>query len=231
MWTGKCAVGIYPGVRKFPGCPPVTGMFGLIGTMPGCNEPVTARCQFYDKGKLWPYYWLACSNPEHRKNAGVIQELDEQGRVIRTIKILDTRPVVIDTTTSIADEPEIKRRRKTKKDKPMPKKKAKSVLDAWRDDAKKITGTQLAKRATMPPGVDNSPIHPIFKRILGHTMLALAHPGGFNEGMREQVFQEMMAKTHNWLAQKQGRAVHVANDGTDITFMFLQDGKECKDPF
>lgn len=117
-YHGKCAVGIYAGVRKFEDGRTATGVFGLIGIEPPCNEPVTARCQLADKGQLWPYYWLACDKPEHRKNAGVIQELDENGKVVRVIRMLDTRTVVHETV--IVENPEIilpkkKTRKKSKR--------------------------------------------------------------------------------------------------------------------
>jgi hypothetical protein len=95
-------------------------------------------------------------------------------------------------------------------------------------DAKldETTAKQLTRVATS----DYSPIHPVFKRVLGNMFLAAAHPGGFNEGMRTQVFLEMMGKVLPWLNKERGRAVHIANDGKDINFMFTEDGKECRGP-
>ena len=85
----KCAVGVYPGIRQFEQGGPVAGVFGMVGVFPECDEPVTARCQLYLKGQLLPYYWYACDNPEHRRNAGVIEHLDEKGRVMRTTRLLN----------------------------------------------------------------------------------------------------------------------------------------------
>jgi hypothetical protein len=89
---------------------------------------------------------------------------------------------------------------------------------------KQLTGTRLPKVATE----NYPPTHPIFKRILGNMLLASAHPNGFNEGLREQTFYEMMTRTYNWLNKRPGRAVNATNNGQDIIFTFLEDGKECE---
>lgn len=76
----KCAVGIYPGVREFE-YGRVVGVFGMADVFGACDGPVTARCQLFLKGRLHNYYWYACDNPEHRHDAGVIEHLDEKGRI------------------------------------------------------------------------------------------------------------------------------------------------------
>lgn len=109
----------------------------------------------------------------------------------------------------------------------MATKRRKKFVEILRDiKLSETTGKQLTQVATS----EYSPIHPIFKRVLGNMFLAAAHPGGFNEGMKTQVFLEMMGKILPWLNKEQGRAVHIANDGKDINFMFLEDNKECKGP-
>lgn len=84
----KCAIGVYPGIRYFPDRGSVAGVFGMVGVFPECNERVTARCQLYLNGHLHPYYWYACDNPEHRRDAGVIEHLNEKGEVIRISRLL-----------------------------------------------------------------------------------------------------------------------------------------------
>jgi hypothetical protein len=79
----RCAIGVYPGVRQFQNGGQVAGVFGMVGVFPECHEPVTARCQLLFKGQLTPYFWYACDNPDHRRDAGVIEHLDEQGRIVR----------------------------------------------------------------------------------------------------------------------------------------------------
>lgn len=85
----QCAVGLYVGVRSFPqqGGAQVGGVFGKIGLEEPCSNPVTARCQLLVNGRLAPYYWLACDLPEHRQDAGVIEHLDPQGRVLRVERV------------------------------------------------------------------------------------------------------------------------------------------------
>ncbi len=107
------------------------------------------------------------------------------------------------------------------------KKKPKPFVEILRNARlNETTGKQLVKVATS----EYSPIHPVFKRVLGNMFLAAAHPGGFSEGMRTQVFLEMMGKVLPWLNKERGRAVHIANDGKDINFMFTEGGKECRGP-
>jgi hypothetical protein len=86
-WQGQCAVGVYPGERTFANGVSVRGVFGMGGIEEECHAPVTARCQLSINGRLTPYYWLACDNPEHRRDAGIIEHLDADGRVIRVERV------------------------------------------------------------------------------------------------------------------------------------------------
>jgi hypothetical protein len=88
-WKGRCISGVYLGTRKFLRSDfIVRGVFGLTGIVPDCGACVTARCQLFLQGRLLPFWWLACSDPLHRLNAGVIEHLDEQGNVIRIERFL-----------------------------------------------------------------------------------------------------------------------------------------------
>jgi len=110
-WKGKCAVGVYPGERRFPDGTVSRGVFGMVGVVPDCPFPVTARCQYMLDGHLLPYWWLACDNPEHRRDAGVIQHLDPEGYVVRIEKI---RPLVQAPVDEIRYLPEAPKKRVSK---------------------------------------------------------------------------------------------------------------------
>lgn len=107
----QCAVGIYVGERTFADGRIIRGVFGMADIMGACANPVTARCQLMLDGRLRDYYWWACDNPEHRLDAGIIQHVDADGKVIRVEHILPLPP---------ADErpqlPEPKKKRRRKKD-------------------------------------------------------------------------------------------------------------------
>lgn len=81
-WSGICAIGLQVGTRTFTDTGIKTsGVFGLTGWEEPCHEPVIVRCQLAINGKPAPYYWLACANPDHQKDAWIIQHLDSEGRV------------------------------------------------------------------------------------------------------------------------------------------------------
>ena len=90
--NATCAVGLCYQTRTFRNGPPITDVFGLVGVVDPCYAPVTARCQWMIDGQLLPYYWMACDNPEHRLNAGIIWHYDARGRMIHEERIvpLDT---------------------------------------------------------------------------------------------------------------------------------------------
>lgn len=94
-WKGICAIGLQVGTRTFLDTGiQASGVFGLVGWEEPCHEPVTVRCQLAIDGKPAPYYWLACANPMHQRDAWIIQHLDSEGNVTHTtqgIRTLDTR--------------------------------------------------------------------------------------------------------------------------------------------
>ena len=84
-WKGVCAIGLQVGTRTFLDTGgQASGVFGLTGWEEPCNEPVVARCQLAINGKAAPYYWLACANPLHQRDAWEIQHLDSDGYVTHT---------------------------------------------------------------------------------------------------------------------------------------------------
>jgi hypothetical protein len=76
-----------------------------------------------------------------------------------------------------------------------------------------------------------TPLHPAFKQIIGNVILASIHPKGFNEGLKERTILTILTKAHTWVSEQQGRAMRIANDGNNVTFLFTIDGKECEPPF
>ena len=76
-----------------------------------------------------------------------------------------------------------------------------------------------------------TPIHPTFKRIVGNMILASANPQGFQQGLRERTFIEMMTQVHTWLNEKQGREIHIINNGNKFNYMFFENGKKCTPAF
>ena len=90
-WGGRCIGGIYLGERTFVRggrVIRVRGSFGMEGITDKCERPVTARCQLSEAGKLLPLWWLACDDPEHRRDAGVVEHLDAEGRVVGMTRML-----------------------------------------------------------------------------------------------------------------------------------------------
>ncbi len=84
-WSGTCAIGLQYGTRTFTDTGIKTsGVFGLTGWERPCSEPVVVRCQLAINGKPAPYYWLACANPMHQRDAWLIEHLDSEGRVTHT---------------------------------------------------------------------------------------------------------------------------------------------------
>jgi len=84
-WSGVCAIGLQVGTRTFVDTGNKTsGVFGLTGWEEPCHEPVVVRCQLAVNGKPAPYYWLACANPMHQRDAWIIEHLDSAGNVTRT---------------------------------------------------------------------------------------------------------------------------------------------------
>jgi len=97
-----CAVGLIAQTRQFPDGTRVTGVFGLVGVEDLCNAPVTARCQWMVKGHLVPYYWMACDNPDHRKDAGIIWHYDKRGNLVRIERI---RPLNEGPSSTLITQP------------------------------------------------------------------------------------------------------------------------------
>lgn len=87
----------------------------------------------------------------------------------------------------------------------------------------------LAKAEGKEP--EDSKLHPVFGQIVGNMLLATTHPKGFSEGLKHQATLTVLTKLHDWVSAQPGRAVHIANDGTDVSFLFLEGGKECPPPF
>jgi hypothetical protein len=124
-WTGRCIGGIYLGARTFlRSGRTVRGAFGMEGVNgeEPCQELITARCQLSEAGRLLPFWWLACDNPDHRSNAGVIENLDAHGRVTSTVRMLGPKlseepPIQIEAVAEVVGEPK-KRKRKVKKRRP-----------------------------------------------------------------------------------------------------------------
>ena len=82
LYGGICAIGLQVGTRTFTDTGITTSdVFGLVGWEEPCNEPVVVRCQLTIMGKPAPYYWLACANPAHQRDAWIIQHLDAEGNV------------------------------------------------------------------------------------------------------------------------------------------------------
>lgn len=72
----KCAIGLYEGSREYVDGPfkgvKVHGIFSYVDVVDEpCNEPV----RFWCKRKGSNHAWLACSNPEHRRDAEKVLEL------------------------------------------------------------------------------------------------------------------------------------------------------------
>lgn len=111
-WHGRCAIGVYPGERTFENGSRVRGVFGMTGLEQPCVAPITARCQLMIDGRLRPYFWLACDNPEHRLNAGVIEHLDAEGYVVRVERCLPLPMPVEQAVVAVAELPPKKRKRK-----------------------------------------------------------------------------------------------------------------------
>jgi hypothetical protein len=72
----KCAIGLYEGSREYVDGPfkgvKVHGVFSYVDVSDEpCNEPV----KFWCKRKGSNHAWLACANPEHRRDAETVLEL------------------------------------------------------------------------------------------------------------------------------------------------------------
>jgi hypothetical protein len=72
----KCAIGLYEGSREYVEGPfkgtKVHGMFSYVDVSDEpCHEPV----RFWCKRKGSNHAWLACNNPEHRRDAEHVLEL------------------------------------------------------------------------------------------------------------------------------------------------------------
>lgn len=72
----KCAIGLYEGTREYVDGPfkghKVHGIFSYVDVVDEpCNEPVKYWC----KRKGSNHAWLACANPEHRRDAETVLEL------------------------------------------------------------------------------------------------------------------------------------------------------------
>jgi len=72
----KCAIGLYEGSREYVDGPfkgtKVHGVFSYVDVSEEpCNEPVAYWC----KRKGSNHAWLACNNPEHRRDAETVLKL------------------------------------------------------------------------------------------------------------------------------------------------------------
>ena len=82
---------------------------------------------------------------------------------------------------------------------------------------------------TKEPKADR--LHPAIGKTVGSFILAATHPQGFQEGVKQQVLNQVMTKAHQWVSEVKGRAVKMVNTGEDVTLIFLIDDVECSAPF
>lgn len=106
----KCAIGLQVGIRTFTDTGHIAaGVFGLVGWEKPCDNPVTVRCQLSINGKPAPYFWLACSDPAHQKDAWIIENL-KTGEKTRGVRLLEG--TIQESTPAL--KPKKTRKRKTK---------------------------------------------------------------------------------------------------------------------
>lgn len=126
-WKGTCAIGLQVGTRTFTDTGiTVSGVFGLVGWEEPCNEPIVVRCQLALQGKPIPYYWLACANPLHQRDAWVIEHLDADGQVTHTTQGIRT----IETYTEEPKQLSYENRWQTPTATPIKRRKRKKKVDS-----------------------------------------------------------------------------------------------------
>ncbi len=75
----KCAIGLYEGSREYVDGPfKGTKVFGVFSYVDVSDEPCNAPVRFWCKRKGSNHAWLACDNPEHRRDAESVLELTDE---------------------------------------------------------------------------------------------------------------------------------------------------------
>jgi len=72
----KCAIGLYEGSREYVDGPfKGTKVYGVFSYVDVSDEPCVRPVRFWCKRKGSNHAWLACDNPEHRRDADTVLAL------------------------------------------------------------------------------------------------------------------------------------------------------------